>query len=98
MLSNKAFAFIAVFWFLTTPTRRLLHEMVGAFAGMLLFYGLAWLLLGDPDFVRSLHWIFRRQEPSRTDLKIARSVGYIGIFFGSIMLLALLIDLFNLLL
>jgi hypothetical protein len=72
--------------------------MVGAFAAMLLFYGSAWLLLGDPDFARSLHWIFRRQEPSSTDLKIASSVGYMGIFFGSIMLLALLIDLFNLLL
>jgi hypothetical protein len=35
-----------VFWFLTTPTRRLLHEMVGAFAAMLLFYGSAWLFSG----------------------------------------------------
>jgi len=98
MPSHRTFAVVAALWVLTTPHRRQLHEMLGAFAGMLLFYAFAWLLLGDPGFVRSLHWTFRRQEPSSADLKIARSVGYMAVFFGSAMLLRLLIDLFKLLL
>jgi hypothetical protein len=60
--------------------------------------GFAASLAGESGRYGDVHWIFRRQEPSSTDLKIARSVGYMGIFFGAIMLLALLIDLFNLLL
>jgi len=57
------------------------------------FFLWAWLLLGAPSFVRNMHRIFRRREPSATDLKIARVVGYMGIFFGSVALIQGLIEL-----
>jgi 1,4-dihydroxy-2-naphthoate octaprenyltransferase len=47
------------------------------------FFLWAWLLLGAPSFVRNMDRIFRRQEPSAADLKIA-VVGYMRIFFGSV--------------
>jgi hypothetical protein len=53
----------------------------------LFFFLWSWLLLGAPSFVRSLHRIYRRPEPSDTDLKIARVVGYMGLFFGSVALI-----------
>jgi hypothetical protein len=64
-----------------------------AFLAVLWFFGWSWLLLGIPGFVPFLHRTFRRQEPSDTDLKIARVVGYMGIFFGGIALIQLLIQL-----
>jgi len=77
--------------FLSTPTRGLLHEMVGAGAVALFFFLWAWLVLGT-DFVHLAHRTFRRQEPSSTDLKIAKGVGYMCIFFGSAALLQGLIN------
>jgi hypothetical protein len=63
------------------------------FAALVWFFGWAWLLLKVPGFVRLLHRTFRRDEPSSTDLKIARGVGYMGVFCGSVVLIQLLLGL-----
>jgi hypothetical protein len=45
------------------------------------------IILGVPSFVPWVHGTFRRLDPSPTDFKIAKLVGYIGIIFGSIALI-----------
>jgi len=57
------------------------RRVLGPIFAAIWFFLWAWLLLGAPSFVRNLHRIFRRQEPSATDLRIAKVVGYMGIFF-----------------
>jgi hypothetical protein len=58
-------------------------------AKLMPFVAAVWLLgwgivlLGVPGFVLFVHRTFRGREPSSNDLKIARFVGYIGVFFGS---------------
>jgi hypothetical protein len=63
------------------------------FLAALFFFLCSWLLLGAPGFVHSLHRVYRRQEPSKTDLKIAKFVGYMGLFFGVVALIQGLIQL-----
>jgi uncharacterized membrane protein YidH (DUF202 family) len=56
------------------------------------FFGTASLFLGVRGFVPLVHRTIRRKEPSATDLKIARIVGYMGIVFGTIALIQALIQ------
>jgi len=55
-----------------------------------IFDGAAWPLLGVPRFVPFVHRLAGRKEPSALDFKIARIVGYMGVFFGSIALIQIL--------
>jgi hypothetical protein len=57
------------------------------------FFSGASLLLGVRrvrGFVSRLHRALHLQEPSATDLKISRIVGYMGIIFGFILLIGVL--------
>ncbi len=57
------------------------------------FFSVASLLLGVRrvgGFVSRLHRALHLQEPSATDLKISRIVGYMGIIFGFILLIGVL--------
>ena len=51
------------------------------------------IILGVPSVVPWIHRTFRRLDPSPTDLKIAKIVGYMGIIFGSVALIQGLVGL-----
>jgi hypothetical protein len=65
------------------------------FIAAIWFFGVASLLLGVRGFVPLLHRTLRRKEPSPTDLKIAKVVGYMGIVFGALALIQGLLQIAN---
>jgi hypothetical protein len=63
------------------------------FVAVILVFSLGLAIAGVPGFVHNLHRTIRRREPSATDLKVAKVVGYRGLFFGTAALIQGLIQL-----